>query len=65
MFARLKRLWDLSKYEVVHANYEEYGDSRPWVNSEPRLRNAEAKPKGMAKIISLENTVERDFPEQE
>lgn len=63
MFKRLRRLWEMSKYEVV--NEEVIGHDRMIVSNRPVLKNVEARPKGMATIVDMEDSVKRDFPEEE
>ncbi len=59
IFRRLRRLWELSKYEVgtTHVTTEDGTQYKI-----PALRNIEAKPRGAATIVDMQDTLEKDFP---
>lgn len=63
MWKRLKRLWEMSKYEVVNEHVIDH--ERMIVSQRPVLKNVEARPKGMATIVDMEDTIARDFKSEE
>ncbi len=62
IFQRLKRLWELSKYEIheIPSARKDAGSNR--VYNDLVMVNAEAKPKGAATIVDMTDPLEADFP---
>ncbi len=58
-------MWELSGYEIerLPAAHKDAGSNKVYYDHV--LVKAENHPKGMARIVDMEDSIIRDFPEQE